>query len=103
MVTAHALRHTAASLAMSAGGNPKVVQRMLGHASAAMTRDVYADLFDSDLTSVAESVGNMWARRAVPTRIENNLPSWHRLGPFHIPLEAKLRSQRLSRARRAQR
>ncbi len=31
---------------------------MLGHASAAMTLDVYADLFDSDLASVAESVGN---------------------------------------------
>jgi len=61
-VTAHALRHTAASLAISAGANPKVVQRMLGHASAAMTLDVYADLFDSDLTSVAESVGKMWAR-----------------------------------------
>lgn len=61
-VTAHALRHTAASLAISAGANPKVVQRMLGHASAAMTLDVYADLFDSDLSSVAESVGKMWAR-----------------------------------------
>jgi hypothetical protein len=37
---------------------------MLGHASAAMTLDVYADLFDSDLTSVAESVGKLWARQA---------------------------------------
>lgn len=63
-VTVYALRHTAASLAISAGANPKVVQRMLGHASAAMTLDVYADLFDSDLTSVAESVGKMWAREA---------------------------------------
>ena len=59
-VTAHALRHTAASLAISAGANPKVVQRMLGHASAAMTLDVYADLFDSDLGTVAESVAKMW-------------------------------------------
>ena len=49
-VTAHALRHTAASLAISAGANPKVVQRMLGHAWAAMTLDVYADLFESDLS-----------------------------------------------------
>lgn len=66
-VTAHALRHTAASLAISAGANVKVVQRMLGHASAAMTLDVYADLFDDDLSAVAdkldESVGKMWARR----------------------------------------
>jgi hypothetical protein len=39
---------------------------MLGHRSAAMTVDVYADLFDDDLTAVAdkldESVGKMWAR-----------------------------------------
>jgi hypothetical protein len=37
-----------------------------GHASAAMTLDVYADLFDDDLTAVAdklsETVGKMWAR-----------------------------------------
>lgn len=49
-VTAHHLRHTAASLAISAGANPKVEQRMLGHASAAMTLDVYADLFESTST-----------------------------------------------------
>jgi integrase len=61
-ITAHALRHTAVSLAISAGANPKVVQRMLGHASAAMTLDVYADLFESDLDAVAESVAKMWPR-----------------------------------------
>jgi integrase len=66
-ITAHALRHTAASLAISPGAHAKVVQRMLGHASAAMTLDVYADLFDDDLSGVAakldENVGKMWARR----------------------------------------
>lgn len=65
-VTAHDLRHTAASLAISAGASVKAIQRMLGHKSAAMTLDVYADLFDDDLTAVAdkldESVGKMWAR-----------------------------------------
>ncbi|XTP33447.1 tyrosine-type recombinase/integrase [Mycobacterium sp. TJFP1] len=65
-ITAHALRHTAASLAISAGANVKVVQRMLGHSSAAMTLDVYADLFDDDLTGVADrldvTVGKMWAK-----------------------------------------
>jgi hypothetical protein len=45
----HDLRHTAASLAISAWANPKAVQRMLGHASAAMTLDTYADLFEDDL------------------------------------------------------
>lgn len=66
----HDLRHTAASLAVSAGANVKAVQRMLGHASAAMTLDVYADLFDDDLDAVAvmlnqgavsADVGKMWA------------------------------------------
>ena len=38
---------------MSAGANVKAVQRMLGHAKASMTLDVYADLFDADLHDVA--------------------------------------------------
>ena len=33
-LTPHGLRHTAASLANAAGGNVKVVQQMLGHATA---------------------------------------------------------------------
>ena len=52
-MTIHDLRHTAASLAISAGANVKAVQKMLGHASAAMTLDTYADLFDDDLNTVA--------------------------------------------------
>lgn len=52
-VTPHDLRHTAASLAVQAGAHVKAVQRMLGHASAAMTLDVYADLFDDDIDDVA--------------------------------------------------
>jgi integrase len=55
-ISPHDLRHTAASLAVSAGANVKAVQRMLGHASAAMTLDVYADLFDDDLDSVARAL-----------------------------------------------
>ena len=55
-VTPHDLRHTAASLAISAGANVKAVQRMLGHASAAMTLDRYADLFEDDLEGVAQAL-----------------------------------------------
>lgn len=69
-ITPHDLRHTCASLAVAAGANVKVLQRMLGHASAAMTLDTYADLFDDDLDAVASAleqarsipgVGKMWA------------------------------------------
>ena len=52
----HDLRHTAASLAVSAGANVKAVQRMLGHASVAMTLDVYAGLFSDELDEVAEGL-----------------------------------------------
>jgi integrase len=53
-ITPHDLRHTAASLATSSGANVKAVQRMLGHAKASMTLDVYTDLFDDDLDVVAD-------------------------------------------------
>ena len=64
-ITPHDLRHTAASLAISAGANPKAVQRMLGHASAAMTLDTYADLFEDDLDAVSERVDAVRAETVV--------------------------------------
>jgi integrase len=69
IVTPHDLRHTAASLAVSAGANVKAVQTMLGHASAVLTLDTYSDLFPDDLDAVAarlddavrkQSVGFLW-------------------------------------------
>nr|WP_278749180.1 tyrosine-type recombinase/integrase [Bifidobacterium catenulatum] len=70
-MTIHDLRHTAASLMVQSGANVKTVQRQLGHKSAAMTLDVYADLFDDDLDDLSErmggllfsqDVGKMWAQ-----------------------------------------
>ncbi|PPF39935.1 site-specific integrase [Pseudoclavibacter sp. AY1H1] len=55
-ITPHDLRHTAASLAVQSGAHVKAVQRMLGHASAAMTLDTYADLFEDDLDDVATAL-----------------------------------------------
>ncbi len=43
----------------------KSVQRMLGHASAAMTLDVYADLFDDDLDAVAIALNDGAANSVV--------------------------------------
>lgn len=88
-LTIHDLRHTAASLAIAAGANVKAVQRMLGHASAAMTLDVYADLFDDDLDAVAarldaaaraESVGISWGIGPDATSQKDRDPSVF-LGP----------------------
>ena len=63
-LTPHELRHTAASLAVSAGANVKAVQRLLGHASATMTLDVYSGLFDDDLDAVADRLDEAAARSA---------------------------------------
>lgn len=52
----HELRHTAVSWAIHAGANIKTVQRMVGHASAAMTLDVYGHLWDDDLDVVVSRV-----------------------------------------------
>ena len=64
-ITTHDLRHSAASFAVSAGANVKAVQKMLGHSSAAMTLDVYADLFDDDLDAVADALDNAVSRSEV--------------------------------------
>ncbi|WP_420893151.1 tyrosine-type recombinase/integrase [Rathayibacter rathayi] len=56
----HELRHTAASLAISAGANATAVQHLLGRASAAVTLDVYADLVEDDLDAVEAA----WVRRS---------------------------------------
>jgi integrase len=78
-LTPHGLRHTAASLAVSAGANVLAVQRMLGHASAAITLDVYADLFPDDLEAVGERLSAVRARarvaRALPDGSVVALPS----------------------------
>lgn len=49
----HDLRHTAASLAISAGGNIKAIQRMLGHKHASLTLDRYGHLYEEDLEELA--------------------------------------------------
>jgi integrase len=62
----HQLRHTAASLAIAAGADVKVVQQMLGHSSATMTLDTYGHLFEDRLDEVGDAMDR--ARRAAQER-----------------------------------
>ena len=55
-LTPHQLRHTCASLAISAGANVKVLQTMLGHKTASLTLDRYGHLFPDDLDRVAAAL-----------------------------------------------
>ena len=50
---AHLLRHFTASLLIRAGASIKQVQRFMGHATATMTLDTYADLWPEDLNELA--------------------------------------------------
>lgn len=54
--TPHSFRHTAASLAIAAGADVKVVQTMLGHKSATLTLDLYGHLFPDRLDEVADAM-----------------------------------------------
>ena len=43
----HDLRHTAATLLLSQGVHPKIVQERLGHAQIAITLDIYSHVLPS--------------------------------------------------------
>lgn len=58
-ITPHGLRHVAAGLLVQSGANVKAVQRQLGHASASITLDTYAELFDDGLDTIAQALDDM--------------------------------------------
>ncbi len=74
-LTPHGLRHTAASLAIAAGADVKVVQQMLGHKSATMTLDLYGHRFPDRLDTVADA---MDAARAVALQASTQAGTGHR-------------------------
>lgn len=49
----HELRHTAASLMINHGGDPKLIQTQLGHSSISVTYDIYGHLFPDRLDELA--------------------------------------------------
>ena len=63
-LTPHEMRHTAASLAVSAGASVLALQRMLGHDKPSTTLDFYSDLFDEDLDLVADRLGDVREKSA---------------------------------------
>jgi integrase len=83
-LTPHGLRHTAASLYVAAGTPPKVVQRILGHASIAITLDLYGHLYPDEMDTWAAHLdgiarGQMWAQSG------QDDPSEDGEGPAGVP------------------
>jgi integrase len=52
----HELRHSGASLMLAQGTPLHVVSEVLGHASIAVTKDVYGHLLEGDKRAAAESM-----------------------------------------------
>lgn len=54
--TPHSLRHTAASMAISANANILIIQRMLGHKNPNITLETYSHLYPSDLNKIGDLI-----------------------------------------------
>lgn len=62
----HTLRHTAATSMLLAGVPPKVVQDQLGHATLAMTMDLYGHVIASQRDASADAVERLYDTRVQP-------------------------------------
>jgi len=74
----HDLRHGAASLALAAGADLKVVQDMLGHSSIVLTADTYTSVLPEVASKAAEDVASLIiaAGCLVPGTQERRRPAW---------------------------
>ena len=61
----HEARHTCASTFIAAGANPKVIQRVMGHANIAMTFDRYGHLMPGGLEEAATAADAYLAAEGV--------------------------------------
>ena len=58
-ITIHGCRHTAASLMIAQGSDPKTVQQNLGHSSLEMTLNIYSHAMDSSKKNTAKSLDKL--------------------------------------------
>jgi hypothetical protein len=65
-ITLHGLRHGAATLALAAGVDMKVVQHMLRHSLITVTMDLYTNVLTEVAVAAAEAVAGIIPRRPVP-------------------------------------
>jgi len=81
----HDLRGTAASLMISSGANIKAVQRQLGHASAAMTLDLYGHLYEDDLDTLSDALDRRYITATTPPQTHPQPRSNNSPAPYRAP------------------
>lgn len=83
VVNFHALRHTAATLALEDGMPPHVVAAMLGHASVATTLRLYVHVTHASVQALADAIDARYGPRLrvsqplMGTRIGTGIPKPH--------------------------
>ena len=58
-LTPHSLRHSYASMLIASGADVKSVQTMMGHSTATMTLDTYADIWPGHMKRAAEALEHL--------------------------------------------
>lgn len=84
-VTLHGLRHGAATLALAAGADLKIVQDQPGHSTITLTADTYTSVLPETARTAAEHTAALLfparqpsSRRPAPRRPHRRLPAWAR-------------------------
>ncbi|MCA1735338.1 MAG: tyrosine-type recombinase/integrase [Actinobacteria bacterium] len=77
----HELRHTAASLMISRGGDPKLIQTQLGNSSISVTYDIYGHLFPDRLDEPAAGLDDLFRSARAPTADAGSLATVSALRP----------------------
>lgn len=63
-LTFHGLRHSAASLLVSLGEHPRVIQHHLGHSTARLSMELYAHVADDAGRALADRLGHLFSARS---------------------------------------
>src|SRR5258707_264184 len=97
-VTLHGLRHGAATLALAAGTDLKIVQDQLGHSTITLTADTYTSVLPETARAAADNTAALLFP-ARPRRAANGRPGSRRAGSRPVPARARhCRCEHTSRA-----
>ena len=73
---------------ISTGANIKAVQRQLGHASAAMTLDLYGHLYEDDLDTLSDALNRRFVAATTPPQMRPQQGSSESPAPLSRPQRA---------------
>lgn len=84
-VTLHGLRHGAATLALAAGTDLKIVQDQLGHSTITLTADTYTSVFPQAARTAADNTAAVLFPAARLPRVSGIRPMARRAGGPRLP------------------